>query len=206
MPIVSAGDVYEVTFRGSLDGQLILNTFHYGCSVVGGIPTPTTFAAAMDASISAAGGLASKFLACCPAAYVLNFIDYQDVAPVRYVKNTIAHGTGGTSGQDASTANLAGTVTRRGDLARRSNIGSLHVPYPNLDPGASGGLTSAALNTALNALALSMTLTLVLGGGVGTITPVLWKRPLATSVVPITQAFAQRTLRVMRRRTVGVGK
>lgn len=206
MPIVTAGDVIQVNLNGTLDGQKILNTFFYGASVVSGIPSTHTFAAAVNSTLGAAGALFSKFLQCCPAAYTLVSVDIQDVAPVRYVKDTFTNGTGGTSTLDASTANLAATITRRGDLAKRTNIGSLHIPYPNLDPGVSGGFVSAAMTSNLNALAAQMVLNFVLAGGVGTIVPVLWKRPLATSVVNITQAIPRETLRTMRRRTVGVGK
>ena len=204
MPIQNAGDVLQVTFQGAWHGVKVLNQFKYGCATVTGSPTVAAVAAALEAQMVAAGSLKDLFLACCPPQYALQNLIIQTIAPIRYIRDVFAIGADGTFGEASATANLAGVITRRGGTANKKNVGSLHVPYANLDPGMTNGGISAAMLATLTALAAQMVLEVPLVG-LATLQPVLLTGKLVVNTVPIVAAFPQFTVRTMRSRTVGHG-
>lgn len=204
MATVGAGDVLLVSFYGKLFNQTLINTFHYGVSIVAGDPLAKTFCDEVNAKLTGVSSLASKFLACCPAQYTLTFVRVQVIKPLRLAAFQYSNGTGGTSTLDTTTANLAGVVTRRGDLGNRKNVGSLHVPYPSSDAGVTAGTISTDMKTALGALGA-----VIIAGQqlatVGTIVPVIFNGPTKADVSPISTYIVQDTLRTMRRRNIGLG-
>lgn len=202
---VSAGDRFLVTFRGRAFGQDVLNTFWYGVSAVSGTPSEIAFSNAMHSQIILGGGMKDTFLDLMPTQYVLQQIWIQKVDPLRNVAAKYNEANTGTFAEDASTANLAGVITRRGGLAKRTNLSSLHLMYPNLDAGILSGSVSVAWNTAATAFLPFLT-TSILVGALGTVIPVIRNGPGTTQVSPIESAFVQTTIRVMRRRTLLVGK
>jgi len=202
---VTAGDVLQVTLVGDSAGQQILNTFHYGMATVTGTPTQAAVATEVTAKLQAAGELVDKFLGCMPPEYNLDYMWVQFVLDTRYQKSVFSIGSPGTSPQHASTANLAAVITRRGPVANKRNLGSLHLLYPNKDTGVANGDVSAAQLTAMDLLASKVILTYALAT-LGSIAPILIHGTSKLNAIPITSAFSQITLRTMRRRTVGVGK
>jgi hypothetical protein len=208
-PAVAIGQLANVNFSGTLDGQLIISTFKYKITAIPG--SPPTFdvgANAFYTKLNSGGNLVQLFTSCCPPQYTLNKVNIQLVFPYpKYQTLQYANGDVGTFTQDAHTANLAAVITRRGILASRTNIGSLHIPYANEDPGMSGGLVSGAMTTAMNTLSAFM-ITHITDSLNIVWEPTLAKAvPISTSDLhQITQATPQATVRVMRRRTVGVGK
>lgn len=202
---VTAGDVLQVTLVGDAMGQQILNTFHYGVASVTGTPSQSAFAIEVTTKLQVAGELVDKFLGCMAPEYTLDFMWVQFTLDTRYQKSVFSIGSVGTSPQHASTANLAGVITRRGPVANKRNLGSLHLMYPNKDTGMTAGIVSAAQLLAMNLLAAKVILTYNLAT-LGSITPILIHGTSKLNAVPITSAFAQDTTRTMRRRTVGIGK
>jgi hypothetical protein len=206
-PATTLGQTMLYQFSGTLEGQQLLSTFKYQIITVGTEPTWDVAAAAFNVINVAGSGMESKFCNCCPTSYLLNNIWAQLIFPTRWAKLVFPRGDSGAFPQDASTANLAAVITRKGIQANKKNIGSLHVPTSNLDPGMTTGLISTGLKTALGILAGAM-LTVVTTPGGTVFAPCLFP-PKATTVgqaVFLNTAYAQNTVRVMRRRTVGVGK
>jgi len=201
---VAAGDVCLVTFSGDLAGSTVLNTFHYGMASVVGTPTQTAVATEIATKLESANNLVPKFLACAPPSYTLNEVWVQFILNTRFRKFVSTVNLPGTFAQDANTANLAGVVTRAGAAANKRNIGSIHVPYPNLDPGTVGGITSPGWQTAAVAFAAVVDDMQTLAT-LGTIQPILIHGTSTLNAIPIVDAFVQATVRVMRRRTKGRG-
>jgi len=199
-----AGDVLLITFDGLWHNQRTMTTFHYGVGTLVGTPSYLDFATAVRTAFLTAGGLIPTFLAACPEEYFLNNLWVQTIKPVRVVKTILSVASSGTNEFHSSTANLSTVVTRRGPLANRKNIGSVHVPFANLDADSSNGTISESLLTILNTFGVQVrrTITMV---GVGSITPVLYNGPTAADVSPIESTISQLTIRTMRRRTVGRG-
>jgi len=204
MAAVNLGDKILVTFYGELLNQRIINTFWYQVSALTGSPNTATFATALIAQIKTAGGLRDSFVDVAPQNYGLGQIWAQFIEPTRVVKVIDNTADAGNWPVDADTANVAAVITRRGDLAGRKHVGSLHVPISTDPTAIIAGSLSAALKVKTDALATDIASAQVLAG-LGTCNPILRNGPLTTDVTVINNAFSQTTVRTMRRRTVGRG-
>lgn len=209
MPELNVGDIALVTAKGTLAGQTILNTFTYRCIDIGidfGIEANVAMDDLVDAIVDPDPGLHTRLLDVMPSNYTLNYWTAQIIAPVRVYRFTgDTLDSAGASGSAASTANLASVITRRGAFANRRNQGSLHVPYPDLLTETTPGLISAAFLTDLNLLAANMLLTKTTPVHGCVFKPVLYNPGATPAYSDLVAAFAQDTIRVMRRRTVRVG-
>lgn len=210
------GQIYNVVFVGRMFNQTLNNTLGYQITQITGSPTTQTVSDALAADIGVGAGLQAKFLACCPPSYTLVSVNIQVVAPLRLVGNRYVVSAPGTFTADATTANLAAVMTRRGDVANRKNISSFHIPYANEDPDMSNGGVSDNMFTQMLALAPLLKQNRA-GGGSTILSTVIINRPkrippaptpplTIADTTPITIVTGQTTVRVMRRRTVGVGK
>lgn len=205
MPSISVGDKILVSFRGTMCNSQIISTFWYQISTLGSNVDYSANMSALRTSIAVANGLQAKFLACCPPEYVLLEMWLQRVDPTRYVSAKFSVVQDGTYGQHATTANLSAVITRRGDGANRKNLSSLHIPYSNEDPGITNGTVAATMLAAMDALTPLMVFSLV-GTAGSTFNPIIRNGPANIDSTIITQAFSQDTVRVMRRRTLRIGK
>lgn len=203
--MAAPGDVILTSFNGLWHGQKVLSTFYWGINTVTGAPSNAAFIAALDAQLLSGGNLVLKFLPCAPPQYTLVERWHQFVAPLRTQKVIVTSGLAGTGATASTTANVANVITRRGDLANKHNVGSLHVPASNANVGYANGLIGAAQQALLQTLATQMLAPVVMAG-VGSVLPILWFKPSILNATPITSTTVQQTIRVMRRRTVGVGK
>lgn len=204
MASVNLGDKILVTFVGELLGQRVMNTFWYQVSAITGTPNTSTFATALITQLKTAGGLMDSYLDCIAQNQSLDQIWAQFIEPTRVVKTINLPAESGTWPVDADTANVSGVITRRGDLAGRKHIGSLHVPISTDPTAIIAGSLSAALKVKFDALATDVGSTQVLSG-IGTCNPILRNGPLTTDVTVITATVTQTTVRTMRRRTLSVG-
>lgn len=201
----NVGDIIQVTFLGLWHSQQVQNTFRYQVFGLVGSPTVTTVAAQLEALLTSVGNLEQLFLALCPPQYALSGIRIQTIVPTRVAASVFTSASVGTFGFGSSTANLAGVITRRGALANKHNVGSIHVPYPNLDTGITNGKVSTGWVTAGLSLAGFMVTNLTVSGGTQMAPVLSWGKAIINTT-QIDDAFVQATLRTMRRRTVGVGK
>jgi hypothetical protein len=98
-------------------------------------------------------------------------------------------------------------ITRVCEFSGRAFVGGLHVgPIPQDAPTQINGLIAAAYVTKLQTMATAMVAP-INGTIAATFTalPCLYHRKTA-NVTPLSSAFPQATLRVMRRRTLGLGE
>ena len=201
----AVGDIIAVTLNGLWHVQRVQSTLTYRVTSVVGAPTTSGFATALDTAFNAANKLYQRWRECCPSNYTLNYVDIQTIRPTRVVRDTFSKLLGGLSGQASSTANIAAVISKRGSLANRHNMGSIHVPYTNLDVGMHDGIVGNAMQASLLNLSLEVVGPYAVGA-LGNVVPVIWGPKTPTVSYDITSAFGQQTVRVMRRRTVGVGK
>ena len=209
MANVEAGQIIETQLLGSLAGQRTRNVLHWVVeSVTGPAIDMAAFSAGFDARLRAAGQLYDRIRQFAPNNLDLSTRTFQQIWPTRYIKETIVSAYTGANVSPAQTANVAGVVTKFGEIARRKDIGSLHVVAPGLSPGATNGSFDAANQTLLNAIALTIKADVLF-----TVTttdfvlaPVIYHRTDPGNPTPLFTAAARSTVRVMRRRTVGVGE
>jgi len=205
MAVVSAGDKFLVTFVGECLNQRILNTFWYGVDSVVGPPNSDDVADALRAALIATGGLRPKFLAVTPQNYVLQFMWIQRVDSPRLLKKIYPDNSPGLWAVDTDAVNIAATITRRGDLATRKAISSLHCLISSDPTAIIAGEISITLNGLFNTLANQVLQPISLAG-LASLTPIVRNGPLPAEVNPITSVTVHSEVRTMHRRTLRLGE
>lgn len=210
MAAPAIGQLYLVTFEGRLAGQTTLSTFWYRLDALGNALSVEALYGDMNDVIQDADGLADLFARCCPDDWAFPNVWIQCVAPVRYAKHIFTNGDIGGDGP-ALTANVDAVILRRGELANRRNVSTLHVPLALTDSNALDGvLLNAGVKPKLVELAAKMLEPIPLPGSTpGRMIPVIYnplpKPPLPKASYPIVSTAVEETVRVMTRRTVGRG-
>lgn len=215
MPNLVDGDLVEIRIMGTLLGQQIVSTFHYR-TIVDSYKTDTV-TVCNDIAFDWTRGAVSpflSFLACCPQNYNADSVQVQKIWPDRYIYGSYLINLPGTDANDTNSTNQSATITRGGDRASKKALGFLSIPgltEPNL---AAGKVTNGFL-TLMSTVGSKMLNTFQsTTDGTWTGRPVLVNRqkdPIANRWTIIgyqnlTRTIPQRNARVMRRRTIGVGK
>lgn len=112
-----------------VNDQVNINVLHW---VPVGNSVGFTLEELMDAFHTSQGGVANgtwigEMKACCSNNTVFFRRDTQLIWPTRYRTRTQELNETGTVGSAASAQNVAGVLTKRGALGKRSNVGSYHV-------------------------------------------------------------------------------
>lgn len=200
------GAVLEMSIQGTCLGQTILNVFHYQVTTVS---TTTTVSQEVTDFLSkwrnaaVANSFMANFLACVPENYSTVKFTGQAIFPTRYVRQSQVLADPGT--RPATTvSNLQASITFNTALAGRSQIGGKRIIMSAED--SEGGIIVEALRTSLLPFCLSCALPIDVTAGGGVYTPCIYHRnPNLGAPNNIIGAFPQDTVRVMRRRTVGLG-
>lgn len=203
--MAAVGQVYRTQLRGRLNGQRIISILDYRLEVV---PAPTVVTAVYTFMANlhvVAGGLKDKYKAPLPTNYILDEIGYQCIWPVRIVQNFTAVAEFGLSGL-ADTSNVQQSIEKRGEKATRYAVGGMRPPVGTQATNFTAGLLSNGQKVVLQALADEIPNQL--GDGVTTLTlrPIIYNRSFIPNYTYITECRIKDTVRVMRRRTVGVGE
>jgi len=207
MADANVGDIYALTYRGTLAAQTIMSTFAYRLQSLDGTPTVVTIYDFMDTLFNdTASNLKDLLQDVLPDNYLFVDCRIQRVATQRIdAKIYDLTPAGGNFGFDATTANLAGVILRRGEVATRKSQSTLHLPYADKETGLANGLVSASYKTVAGALATYIKADKTLPTTTMVIRPVVYNRGSSPNFTAITRTAVQDTLRVMRRRTVGLG-
>jgi hypothetical protein len=206
MATAVVGMKFEVRLYTLFANQVYENVFHYGLASVTGTPSVKNVATDLVNALTGDGDLITEMRALIPSNMLMQKIEIQVVAPLRLRKDTFAYNLNGL-GPTTQTGNLAGVVTKQGDIANKHNIGSLHIPISTAAATSANGVLSEAALEAISLVAVQVPLVVNLAGLVSaSMQPVISNGKLSTEVSPITAAVPQTQVRVMRRRTVGLGQ
>jgi hypothetical protein len=206
---INAGDILEFAYLGTLYGQRVMTVLHYTVSVAPTEQNPlvgcTNFL--NRTAHGATNDLVSNYLGCISSDYTLDFTTAQYIAPTRFVRRTLAAGIAGALASPARTPNTAATLTKTTDKSGRRYRGSVHLPGVPDNRYANGVLDATMLGY-LASLAATLISDVTEATGTGVWAPCIWHRhkPVTTDHDAVAAIVAQTTVRVMRRRTVGVGK
>jgi len=210
-PWIALNDQLRIWFLGTLCGQRTMNTFAYRVSRVEGANVDADVAVEALLADTQFTDLVASFVACTPTNYTLDAIEWQYRKPngFLYAKQRIDQGTAGTRGA-ATTANIQASITRRPLIADRVGVGGIRLPISNTDVNASNGLITQALKDLLNVVALDMSeeiLTVPVEDVFVDWKPCTIRHVIGTGFVhtDVAEAFVQDQVRVLRRRTVGLG-
>lgn len=203
---LNPNDVLEYIIMYQLDGQTLMNTFHYKYSEVA---APQTNAAVLlsdwlaAAKVDATGTyLALKAAASNKVTFTTHRI--QIIYPVRraYADGTL--GAVGSRGDTAMPSGVSGCVFRKSDLAGRGTVGRIEVGGMLTDDALDGYVTPT-----YTALLSSIATTLILNRDIGvepaSLQPILFKRSAPVFSPLVSQVGVRSTVRYMTRRTVGRG-
>lgn len=208
MPLF-VNDVIEVSYAGLTLNQRTLTIRHYA------ITNPGTTASESLAVKQIADGFAANvlgsnsnvYLAACGTNFELQEIRAQKISPNRNRFESSPVNRFGTFGELVVTAtNVSGVITLQTAKAGRKQIGGIHMP--GCPEGAyTGGRPTVAYRNALENIAFTNLNAFTIPASGLVMIPVIYHRVLvgAGTFDPITNTRVQDTLRVMRRRTVGVG-
>lgn len=203
MPVVLPADSILVSIRGRIYGQQTITTYPYIVQAATGQPDMLTAFGLWAAQMQGAGGLVTTYLATTGQNFTVTELWIQDIRPQRYAAFRYLVNETGELNTSSQTTNVAGVITRRGALANRSAIGSVHIPIPSDSAWIVAGRLTPGMQTQLDLHAASMTAIIEVGGL--TLQPGLLNNASGLVSTPVTLAFPQETARVMRRRTVGLG-
>lgn len=201
---ISLGNIVEVTTIFHDSNQVIMNLFHY--KFFSG-PVITDGRAAlqdlMDA-MQAGGGFTQKYAQCISQNIADINLFAQWIYTTRYSKKESLNPIGpGLVAADRVSPNLAVAITKRGDLANKHNVGTIHMGgVPNTFQEF-GNVTAAGFLAYDDfRLTASASITTALGR---VYHPLIFNREDPGASVEVSTTFTQTTTRTMRRRTVGLG-
>lgn len=204
---VNVGNLLQLRINTTVVGQRCLNVLHYIITTEGSSTDGDTVLDDLLSAASAAGQIVDAVTEFMAPNCTIDYADLQVIFPDRFrsVRRTYNAPGGGLDGT-CTTANVAVVITKRVDQAFKNAGGSLHLAGVGEEGYANGLLIGDTLTQGAAVRdAIDNTLTGPVTGTV--ITPVIARivTPVATTRI-ITSALLQPEVRIMRRRTVGVGQ
>lgn len=215
---IAVGWVLAATVRGAMNGQTTLTTWNYLVTEIaaGGVPSNILAITNFNTEWQQPGDMQDDYTNAMPANWVMDAMEFQWIAPSRYRKITFPNGNpGGGNPGDAHTSNLAVVITLNGEKATRRSISNKHLPGIAQDDYLDGILGNPTL-ASMTVLAAQTQADIVADNV--TYKPIIYGRFIAPFVkcgvnkpgqpelkTLVTGATVRNTVRVMRRRTVGVG-
>lgn len=203
---ISAGDLIQYTIEYDVLSQRCMNVFFY--SVRGDLSADTDGATYLDAFLAEmekpVSIMSAIKLAMAPNTTILQH-SAQKVLPLRMTRRINPIGLSGTSSLgDCAAPNLSGVITKTVDRAKRGGTGSTHIAGVPTGAVELGRLEETYEN-ALYSIAQRIASEIDPGIDLLKLQPVLGGLPLSVNAPDITGYAVQNTIRVMRRRTIGVG-
>lgn len=201
---LETGSIVQVVCYQTYNGQLMLNTLHYKYTNTGGAPDYEDACNELLDELFTAGDLRDDILTVLHTSASLDRITAQPVFPTRLTAINRNVNAAGLRGGDAAPQNQAAVISKTSVFATRYGRGSWHqgglIAADNVAGKISFGLSGVLAQIASDILAERALATL------GTMTPVLWSKKVPSRITPVKGTIVQPNLRVMRRRTIGVGK
>lgn len=206
---VAAGHIMEVAFKFKLYNQIVMNIWHF---LTINTPTTTDEITSQDDMVNRLRSLGpfdlvTPYMATASSDLVLTNITAQYIYPTRIQRSDFSVSNSGSSPSPCNAPNLSANLQLSTGFAGRKYRGSVHMNGIPNDKYTSGTLTSGQItlyNVFLTALIIPITETA--GTGKWGLTILHRSNPITGANTLVTGGFTHDTLRVQRRRTVGVGK
>lgn len=194
----------QIVFRGFLDGQEVITTMSYNRRAA----TPHADGGALLTNylnkVIEAGEVFGKYIAAISSGVTDIGVFGQWTDPTRYAYKYANNAvTAGAIAGACMPSNVAACVTRRGDLAVRSNISNLHLPGLPVAAVTDSIISPAHMVLLLDFANQSLAPLIEDDGDIAD--PVAYHRAEPDVSAVLVDAYAHNISRVQRRRTVGVG-
>jgi len=206
---MAVGDIVQVSFRGTLFDQRILNIFHYVVNVAGtGTVVEQLSAFANGFIVDALGtNFQTEFLNCLAPSYTLDVVRTQRVYPTRSIYAQATADTPGTFATDTEVSNIAASILKRTETPGRMGIGRVQLAGIPTAAYENGSLSNAYLTGVLTNFATDMVQSLTEPARGVTFVPCLYNPTAAGDKFSvIVAATPQSSIRTMHRRTLRVGE
>lgn len=206
---VAVNDLFLMNAVGSVFGQRTILTNWYSINAINpGVAETTVNTILLDAVRGGGGGdnYETKLRAVMPPEWTLDRWTVQKIHPVRYVSQSATRGVAGTHAASCETANQAAALTFSTILAGRNQISTKKIgPLPLGATVQADGFLVAAYKTLLGSLGTGMETTIVdAGTGLSAFASIAHRDPPGSYTIILAHQVGD-TIRVNRRRTVGVG-
>jgi len=205
-PVLPINQHIRIAMQGSLAGQTIISTFAYRVLSVSGADKPVNDVAEGFFDATAWTNLVSAIAACVPEDLNYSKLSFQQVGATRLAAYKTTMDVDGL-GEPCELANVAQVVTRRSFQGGRDGVGSLHLPVAQDPVTIGGGELSGAQFLLLQNVADKMLINVsfTVDGSAYVLRPIIISSANDSISLPLDQAFAQKSVRVMRRRNKGIG-
>lgn len=198
------GSILQVSVRYTSCGQQLLNVLGYRVITQSTEGDVQAEQAGLASQLNAANNLIDKMRACMSNETTVQDVTVQFIRDTRFARTVLEVDAPGTIAEPCATANVACTITKRTEYSGRWAVGAFHIGgLPNT--AYDGGLIDTDYKTVANALGAQL-LDNIGGVGGGLYQPVIIHPPgTHGGYSALIATETQDTLRVMRRRTVGLG-
>lgn len=203
MANIAVNDMALVTVVGQYLGQTTMNTYPYVANTVTGTVTVSAGLGALNTALLAGGALYQTQRECCPLNWTNSENWIQIIRPIRYRKFTFIGAGAGLFDDTALTANLQGSIERYSEETGRHEQGAVRIPIGTGPNVMTAGLLEPDQVATLEEHAEVMKF-VVTAGGV-TWWPVTGVTAFGYTPLRIFGTSVKPTVRVIRRRTVGLG-
>lgn len=205
---ISLGDCIEVRIETTLAGQKCFNVLHYSVSSTGGggpVTDGQAYLQALAAEImTGATNICAKMRARQTQAAVITTVFAQKILTPRYRSVRVNSAVTGSIDDTPASPNLSRTLSKLSEIAKRGATGSFHLAgFPQADYTAGVFPPAVAAGDGQLMTAILQSQAPVPGSAV--LTPIILQRRPTVAYNNIEGMVSQPTVRVMRRRTVGLG-
>jgi hypothetical protein len=205
---IALGDIVQVIVGSTAFGQQALNVVYYRAT---GNMGPNSYAASLSDLVASVlvdpvTGIVPELLKCIGPNVTVNFVQAQKVYPVREIPLRQIAASAGQHADDCDAFNVSAVILKKSETSGRGRTGSFHVAGIPSTAYALGSLTTA-YRTILSGLRVAIGLpqdSLVPGSDWR---PVIYSPGMGVGFNQheIIETAINPYVRVMRRRTVGVG-
>lgn len=197
---IPVNGLIETVWMGTLFGQRTMTVLHW--KNTGTLLSDGLAALALVTGWMKGGTVGTAYKAATSADWKCYRVQAQLISPTRY-RAVVDDWAGEGVGDVCGTANTGTALLRYGQTADRHSTGTLHMPGLPLNAMIDGKISATQKLSLSNLLAYWIANNSM--GTTTTFTPVLFNRTNAAASVTVVGGTVQDTVRIDRRRTVGVG-
>ena len=205
-PAAPVGAIFLTSLRYQWAGQILRNQFHWRLETNTNSRTIEQVYDALQVKLSAANELYAKLKVDRAVECVLLDAAHQQIRPSRFAGKGYTMTQAGDRVEDnMSITQICAVLTRRSVVATRRGVSSLHMPVAVNTLVIDNGVLSAAAQTNVGAVGNAILNTTSLGDGMS-VRAVIYHRGAVPEYDYIETFIVQPQVRIVRRRTVGLGE
>ena len=205
-PNAAVGAIILTSLRYQWCGQILRNQFHWRLEQNTNNRSIEQLYDALQVKLSAANELYDKLKVDRAAECVLLDAAHQYIRPARFAgKGYTMNQAGSRTEDNMSITQICAVLTRRAVVATRRGVSALHMPVAVNTLVVDAGVLSAASQTNVGAVGNAILNTASLGDGMS-VRPVIYHRGATPEFDYIETFIVQPQVRIVRRRTVGLGE